>query len=97
MVFEEIHTNRLVLRKFTKETFDIIYSLPHPEDQMKWLGVSSQEELETQRKKYDFGLETYNRRFLYFHLVHNDQIIGWCGYHTWYIDHDRAEIGVLAI
>lgn len=95
MIFEELHTDRLILRKFTKETFDDVYSLAEKQEQMQWLGLASLEQLEAERKKYDEGLVTFNKKLLYFHLVDktNLQVIGWCGYHTWYIQHNRAELG----
>ena len=35
------------------------------------------------------------KSFLYFHLLekHTNSVIGWCGYHTWFTQHRRAEIG----
>lgn len=95
MHFEELHTDRLILRKFTKETFDELYRLTDISEQMRLLGVDSLDLLEAEKKKYDNGLVTYNKRLLYFHLIdkQSKKVIGWCGYHTWYVDHDRAEIG----
>ena len=95
MEFEDIITNRLKLRKFDPEVFTYIYEELSEEDQMKHLGFIKKEELINDRKKYDGGLWTHNKKFLYFQLLDlkTEQIIGWCGYHTWYTDHDRAEIG----
>lgn len=95
MELEELTTSRLILRKLTPEIFDYIYrELPKPQ-QIKFLGLNSKEELEVEKKKYKEGLWTYNKKFLYFQLLEqkNNNIIGWCGYHTWYLDHERAEIG----
>jgi ribosomal-protein-alanine N-acetyltransferase len=43
---------------------------------------------------YEKGIPNLNA-FLYFHLLEktDQNVIGWCGYHTWYLEHDRAEIG----
>ena len=95
MKVEELTTSRLRLRKLTPEIFDYIYRELPASQQIKFLGLNSKEELEVERKKYKEGLWTHNKKFLYFQLLEqkNKKIIGWCGYHTWYLDHDRAEIG----
>lgn len=95
MEFECLYTNRLILRKFSASTFDQLYKELSEEEQMHYLGVTTKEELEAEQKKYKEGLTTYNRKLLYFQLLDKttERIIGWCGYHTWYIQHRRAEIG----
>lgn len=95
MEIEELTTSRLVLRKLTPEVFDYIYRDLSETKQLEFLGLESEAELEAEKKKYKIGLRTYNKSFLYFQLLEQKSrnIIGWCGYHTWYLDHDRAEIG----
>jgi ribosomal-protein-alanine N-acetyltransferase len=95
MKFEEIKTNRTILRRFTQETFDSIYSDMSQDEQLDVLGITSIEELWEEKEKYKKGLSTHNKRFLYYQLIDNktSNIIGWCGFHTWYTDHNRAEIG----
>ena len=95
MKFEEIITDRLILRKFTQESFDAIYSDMSQEEQLDILGLNSIEKLLKEKDKYKKGLSTYNKKFLYHQLIDKktSAIIGWCGFHTWYIDHNRAEIG----
>jgi len=95
MEVEEITTSRLKLRKLTPEVFDYIYRDLPKKKQLEFLGLNSEAELEAEKNKYEEGLWTYNKRFLYFQLLEkeNRKIIGWCGYHIWYLDHDRAEIG----
>ncbi|MFT6963329.1 MAG: ribosomal-protein-alanine N-acetyltransferase [Flammeovirgaceae bacterium] len=95
MKFEEIITNRTILRKFTQESFDYIYSEMSQEEQLDILGITSTEELLKEKEKYKEGLSTHNKKFLYHQLIDKktNKIIGWCGFHTWYTDHNRAEIG----
>ncbi len=95
MEIEVLTTNRLILRKLTPEVFDYIYRDLSESQQIIFLGLSSKEALEVEKRKYEAGLCTYNKRFLYFQLLEKESrdILGWCGYHTWYLDHDRAEIG----
>jgi len=58
-------------------------------------GINSEEQLKKLKSRHHKGHSTFNRTFLYFHLIErlNNKVIGWCGYHTWAIDHDRAELG----
>ena len=95
MKFEEIITNRIILRKFTQESFDFIYSDMSLDEQLDILGITSMEELLKEKEKYKKGLSTHNKKFLYHQLIDKktNKIIGWCGFHTWYTDHNRAEIG----
>lgn len=95
MEFEKLITDRLILRILTPEVYDFIYKNLSEEEQIKFLGLSSEEELNTEKNKYDNGLSMFNKSFRGFQLIdkESDKIIGWCGYHTWYIDHNRAEIG----
>lgn len=95
MKFEEIHTDRLILRKFTQEVYDTIYAEMSPTEQLDILGITSMEKLLEEKEKYKNGLSTHNKKFLYYHLIDikTRAIIGWCGFHTWYTDHNRAEIG----
>ncbi len=95
MKFEEIVTARLILRKSTQEGFDSIYSDMSQEEQLDILGLNSIEKLQEEKEKYRKGLSTYNKKFLYHQLIDKktSTIIGLCGIHTWYTDHNRAEIG----
>jgi len=95
MKFEEVFTERLILRKLTQECFDYIYSEMTQAEQLKTLGLKSNEELLKEKEKYKNGLSSHNKKFLYYQLIDKKtkEIIGWCGFHTWYTDHNRAEIG----
>ncbi|MFK7971371.1 MAG: GNAT family N-acetyltransferase [Bacteroidia bacterium] len=95
MKFEEIITDRTILRKLTQESFDYIYSDMSQDEQLAMLGITSVEALLKEKEKYKAGLSTHNKKFLYHQLIDKktNKIIGWCGFHTWYTDHNRAEIG----
>jgi len=95
MEVEELTTSRLKLRRLTPEVFDYIYRELSEKKQLAFLGLNSEAELNAEKNKYAEGLWTHNKKFLYFQLLEqeNMKIIGWCGYHTWYLDHERAEIG----
>lgn len=93
MTIEELETPRLRLRIITEEVMDFINLSPC--DLMAFLGLQSKEELEKEKKRYEGGLSTFNKKFINFQLLEKSsgQMVGWCGFHTWYIDHRRAEIG----
>ncbi len=95
MHFENLQTEHLSLRKLTPQVFDYIYAIYTDDTLIHFLGLTDEKQLQIEKEKHQKGLSTYNRSFLYFQVIHKktDKIIGWCGFHTWYLDHNRAEIG----
>lgn len=95
MKIEHFNTERLILRKVTSEVMDYIFTVYNDEEQFNFLGLTDYKELEAQKRKWEIGLATHNRKLLYFFMLEKEskKVIGWCGYHTWYTDHNRAEIG----
>lgn len=95
MQIEVIETQHLILKKITSEVMDFIFTTYSDEEIISFLGLLDARALAKEKAKWEKGLATHNRSFLYFIL--NDRAtnnaVGWCGYHTWYTDHDRAEIG----
>lgn len=95
MHFEILTTEHLLLRKLTPEVFDYIHAFYSDKELLHFLGLESESELQKEKDKHETGLSTFNKSFLYFQIIDKktDTIIGWCGYHTWYLEHNRAEIG----
>lgn len=95
MQFEFITTNRLILTLVTPEVMDYVWLHYKEGEQMAFFSVDTVEELDFERKKYQLGLSTHDKTFRYFQISEkgSSKIIGWCGYHTWYLKHFRAEIG----
>ena len=95
MQIETIQTKRLILKKVDEPVLKFIYENYSIEEQIKFLGLVSEEALQVARTKFYNGYSTYNKHFLYFYIIDKitKNVIGSCGYHTWYIDHFRAEIG----
>ena len=93
--FEKIHTEHLTLRIATPKTMDAIFALPSELEQMRLLGIKDRVQLREDQRKHKAGLSTHNRKFVHFFIYEKGEteVIGWCGYHTWYTDHNRAEIG----
>jgi ribosomal-protein-alanine N-acetyltransferase len=93
--FEILTTDRLLLRKLTPEIFDYIYTQYSDAELMDFLGTATEVALTIEKEKHRKGLTTYNKSFCYFQILdkNTQKIMGWCGYHTWYLDHNRAEMG----
>lgn len=90
-----LETERLLLKELN---WDIFYKLftEHDDDYIKYyMGITSDNDLEIERNKFEGGLTTYNSSFKSFLLVHKktNRVIGRSGFHNWYIHHYRAEIG----
>jgi len=95
MNFETFETERLLLRKLTPSDFNHIFE-NYPETEIRTLlGITSNDEYDLELNKYKKGYATYNRSFIFFQLVdkNSQQIIGGAGFHNWYADHKRAELG----
>ncbi len=92
-------TRRLILQKTTAESIEALFQTATDAEIMQVLHLESREKLEEQRQKYQGGLRTYNREFVWFHIVHRETnvFMGSIGYHIWYTDHHRAEIGYALI
>jgi len=94
MEYPILETTRLLLRPLTGEQWkQILLEWPAAEAQ-EFLGVDPAT-YEKDRRKAMGGFETFSKKLLLFHLIDrsSDEVIGWCGYHTWYIEHGRAELG----
>lgn len=92
---ELLQTPRLLLRKLTHEVYQQVFTSYTGEELKTFFGCRSNEELEEERKKYTDGLSMYRKACLVFQLLEKEtnEVIGWCGYHTWYLPHYRAELG----
>jgi len=92
-----LETERLLLRRLTPEVYYHVFTNYSNEQLMEFFGCTSQEDLEEERKKYEQGLSMYRKSFFVFQLIEKrgSKVLGWCGYHTWYVTHSRAEIGYL--
>lgn len=95
MKFKTYTTERLILRRLTPE--DFIYVFEHYSDtEIKdFLGLTSDEEFLKELNKFENGYTTYNRSIEFFQIIDKEtkRVIGGCGFHNWYLDHNRAELG----
>lgn len=92
---QPLTTQRLVLRPLTPGVYNEVFTNYTDEEIKTFFGCRTYEELAEERKKYEQGLEMYRKSLFMFHLIEKEtnKVIGWCGYHTWYLPHNRAEIG----
>ena len=95
MEFEILTTERLLLRKLTSDGFNFIFENYSEDEIKKQLGLATDEEFIKEKKKVMGGYTTYDRSVLLFKLIlkETNEVIGSCGYHNWYLDHKKAEIG----
>ena len=95
MLFEEIYTERLILRKFTPANYTYLFKNESDAYIMQYLALPDVAMLQQEKEKFSKGISTFNKSFVNFKLFHKQtlQHIGNCGFHTWYIQHARAEIG----
>ena len=93
--FETIDTEHLTLRVAHPGTMDEIFALPSELEQMRLLGIQDRRQLRIDQQKHKEGSTTHNRKFVHFFIYEKggNTVIGWYGYHTWYTDHNRAELG----
>jgi ribosomal-protein-alanine N-acetyltransferase len=97
MTFDILETPRLKLRKMTPDVYEHVLTHYSDEELKAFFGFPSNVEVAKEREKQQKGVATYNRSFLYFHLLDKEtgNTLGYCGYHTWYVEHFRAEIGYI--
>ncbi|MEO8515161.1 MAG: GNAT family protein [Flavobacterium sp.] len=95
MEFEVLTTKRLFLRKLTPEVFAYLFENYSKDEIKTQLGLTTDEEFIKEKEKHQGGYTTYDRSILSFLLIlkENNETIGRCGYHNWYSDHYKAELG----
>jgi ribosomal-protein-alanine N-acetyltransferase len=95
MEFETLETERLILKKLTPEIIAHLFAHYAEADIKKELGLTTDAEFNKEKEKFDGGYTTYDRTIVTFVLIRKDtnQSVGRAGFHNWYKDHRKAEIG----
>jgi len=95
MEFEIIETPHLFLRKISPEVHRYVHTNYSDAELREFFAITSDKGYDREMRMFNDGLTTFNKSFLWFHLLDKSDMkhIGWCGYHTWYFEHARAEIG----
>lgn len=91
----KIETERLFLRELTPDVYNQVFCSYSDADIKDFFGIQSDEALFKEKEKFKKGLTTFNKSFCNFQIIikNNNIIIGMCGFHTWAIEHYRAELG----
>ncbi|WP_313806887.1 GNAT family protein [Flavobacterium sp.] len=95
MHFQLLETENLLLRKIAPEVYHFLFNSQSDEEIKSFLGLETDEQFAKEKDKFSKGMATYNRSFVNFQIIDKKTslIIGACGFHTWYFEHNRAEIG----
>lgn len=90
-----LETERLLLKELNAANMEYLYTQCSDEEIMEYLGFRTIEELNADRDRFKGGFSSYRFSFVFFTMVEKASgiAIGRCGYHSWYMDHKRAEIG----
>jgi [ribosomal protein S5]-alanine N-acetyltransferase len=97
MEFETLETERLFLKIVTPEIYTHLFEHHSEAGIKKLLGLTSDEDFIREKLKSRGGYTTYDRTVLSFLLVLKDtnETIGKSGFHNWYKDHRKAEVGYI--
>lgn len=89
-----LNTPRLQLRLITPEQWQELYASGNEEEICRLLDISAAE-YQKHKKRVEGGLTSWDRRFAYFQILLKEtgRVIGSAGFHNWFPEHRRAEIG----
>jgi RimJ/RimL family protein N-acetyltransferase len=93
--FPTLETKRLLLKELGPEEMKEIFTTCSDEEIMGLYGYTTNEEVETEKNKFELGMTTYRTSFKSFLIEEKSSgnIIGRSGFHNWYDMHKRAELG----
>jgi len=88
-----MQTKRLFLRERTIEIRKKLLSLPL-EEQLTFIGVD-ENRLKLELSRIEKGLTSWKQDYKMWDLIllETNEVVGDCGFHSWYINHQRAELG----
>lgn len=95
LISEPLTTERLILRHQTPEILTELFVSGNKSETMEYLCLKDDQAYDEAYLKYSNGLRTAKISFHYFAIIIKDSMkhIGDIGFHTWYVLHNRAEIG----
>lgn len=87
-------TERLLLKSFTHEVYRQAFTELDEAAIIDLFGHNGHDDYLAEKERFDKGMVTFNKSFIFFQLrdKSSNQFLGWCGYHTWYQKHNRAEV-----
>ena len=88
-----MQTERLFLRERTPELRKKLLTLPLNE-QLKFIGVD-ESRLQIELKRIEKGFTNWKMDYKMWDLIllETNEVIGDCGFHSWYQNHQRGELG----
>jgi [ribosomal protein S5]-alanine N-acetyltransferase len=89
----ELYTNRLVLKEYTPSIINEVFSVLSKQDCMNYFTADENRYL-LLKEMFEGGMETHRismRMFLITDKI-TKRTLGECGFHTWNVKHNRAEI-----
>lgn len=95
MKVKSIFTERLKLDILFPEVYKEAFETLSDEALKGFMGYPDDETLQAEKENYAKGITTAKTSFTNFivRTKNDDKVVGWCGFHTWYPKHRRAEIG----
>ncbi len=90
-----LYTERLEIIVVTPQLYKYVFENYTDKELMLFFGFRKETELQEEKLKFALGNTTHRVSFVYFmiKLRETGKVIGSAGFHTWYVKHDRAEIG----
>jgi ribosomal-protein-alanine N-acetyltransferase len=90
-----LYTERLEIIVVTPQLYKYVFENYTDKELMLFFGFRKETELQEEKLKFALGNTTHRVSFVYFMIKDREtsKVIGSAGFHTWYVKHDRAEIG----
>jgi len=95
MEFQTIETERLTLRLINPMVFHWAFKELSDNEISSLFQFTEEAELLSAKERYAAGIESWWFKFAWFQIFRTSdkKYLGWCGFHTIVVNHQRAEIG----
>ena len=93
MEIENIETQRLHLKIITPEVFEQVFIKQNETQVRELLWIHSDEIYNALIQKKDRVFTNKTRSYQFFLIYENNFLVGECGFHNWFIEHKRSEMG----
>lgn len=99
MDLENIHTERLTLEPLDQAKIAAILQRDDRSEICRMFGIADDDAFELNRSKFVSRVVTPIFSTFIFRILfkQTDIMVGWCGFHTWFLLHDRAELGYMLL
>jgi len=87
-------TERVRFERRSHERIKEILEAP-VEEQMEFFGKNNDEQLQSKLNRLRRGLDNWKMILVYWNIIDKEtgRTIGSVGFHSWYVEHERAELG----